>query len=399
MKRFILFLLISFLLFFISCKEKNPFEVDTDLPKETGAGNLPKVIATYPENRSCLYDEEPNTPGIQAVVVITFSDYMDETTINRDAITILNTTTLSTFSPDTIFYNNAARSLYIKSDNWSGSSAFLLSLKADKIKNKFGKPLDGDADNEEDGAPYDDFLLTFWTSGSLPDSCVDILPPKITSLSPDTQRITNPLPQISISFSKNIDTSTLNITTIKLISEDGASLPVNINKNPRWLSFSPRESLIWGKIYTFKLIANEIKAESVKGCPNYILKLDSDNDGPEADEPDFSSYFLLDTITPPTIENVIRESDNFVVRFSTLMDESSLSEERVKGFDSKGYNPGRIVILTENNKTTLYYYFLRPVEGRIKIFISRDCLSKNGRKLDANGNGIGGEVFDDYWNM
>ncbi len=399
MKRVIILFFITVIFCSISCKKgENPLDVNTDLPAGAGAQNLPKVEATYPNNRSLLMDEDNTTPGIQAAIIVTFSDYMDEESFTRDAVLITNTTTLSTFTPETILYLATHRRLYIKSNSWTGSSAFLLTLKSSKIKNTFGAPLDGDGNGKEDGAPYDDKLLTFYTSGSSPDSCVDIFPPQISSIFPDTGRITNRMPMVLVTFNKRMDTLTFSEANVKLQDEMGRSIPINIIRRLNEVSFQPRESLLWDRLYIVKLVSDGIKAESSKGKPGYLRRLDGDGDGCEATEPDFSFYFLLDSIAPPVVWDLTRGADNFRITFSTLMDESSLTETTVRGYDDKGYNGGRIALLTENNRTTLYYYFLRPVAGRIKVFISRDVRSNKGRKLDGNGNGIGGEIFDDYWN-
>ncbi|GEM_PF-850923 len=396
-QKLLAWLLLASCLFVMCKKVDNPLEVDTDLPARFGSSNLFQVIATYPTNRALLVDEDNSLPGIQATVIITFSDYLDEKTI-KDGFSIFNTTTSSPFFADTFYYSGLARKLYIKSSNWTPSSAFLLTLKSDKIKNRFGAALDGDGDGKEDGAPFDNKLLTFYTTGSSPDSCPDITAPRVVSISPDTQRIRSRMPNINITFNKRMDTLTFNDINVKLLDATGSSIPITIMRGLTSVSFQPHDSLLWDRVFTVKLISEGIKAESIKGTISYLRKLDGNFDGPSATEPDFSFYFLLDSIAPPTVANLTRGQNNFLIEFSTLMDERSLTDDNVKGFDDKGYNPGRIVLRTENNRTKLEYYFTRPVEGRIKVLVLRSVKSNKGRNLDVNGNGIGGEIFDDYWN-
>jgi hypothetical protein len=59
--------------------------------------------------------------------------------------------------------------------------------------------------------------------------------------------------------------------------------------------------------------------------------------------------------------------------------------------------PGTFVFLRENGDTKLGYYFSRPVNGSLRAFVAKAVKAKNGRYLDADGNGIGNEPWDDYW--
>lgn len=401
-----LILLIGIILFF-ACKQENLLPpIDTDLPT-VGSGNFPYVSSVSPQNRSILSDDDPDTSGIQASVVVTFSDFMNPESFSGN-VKVMNTTTGDSVPNIKVNYNKEARKLYIRSEGWSSSSAYLLRLITAGIKNRYGTFLDGDRDGIADGSPYDDYLTTFYTSGSASDSCVAIIPPRITAITPDTERITNPQPTITITFSAGMDTTNCAnyITNFKLFkgSPTGDPVPIDtVSCTPIQISFKlkqPSDSLLNGNRYYFVITSANLKAKYPRNTPDYLLPLDSDYDGPEPSEPNFTWYFLYDTIAPPTVSHEpITNGRRF--NFSKRMDETTLTSENIKVFDATGYVPGTFVILnrtTDNVTTSVEYYFERTTNGPIKVFVSKNVKSTKGRMLDSNRNGIGGEDNDDYWN-
>jgi len=401
-----LILLFGVILFF-ACKQENLLpDINTDLPM-TGAGNYPIVQSVSPLNRTLLPDDDTDTSDIQASVVVTFSDFMDEASFSGN-VTVLNTTTNDMVPNIEISYNKEARKLYIRSEGWSSSSAYLLRLVTGGIKNRFGTALDGDRDTIYDGSPYDDYITTFYTSGSDPDSCVATEPPIISSISPDTVRITNPQPAMTINFSTPMDTANISgyLANFKLYkgSETGVAVPIDtVYCTPISIRFKLKneiDSLINGTKYFFTLTSANLKAKYPRNTPDYLLPLDADFDGPEPTEPNFVWYFLYDTLAPPTVSHEpIPNGREF--NFTKRMDETTLTTENIKVFDATGYVPGTFVILnqsTDNVTTSVEYYFERTASPPFKVFVSKNVKSKTGRMLDSNGNGIGGEDKDDYWN-
>jgi hypothetical protein len=401
-----LILLFGVILFF-ACKQENPFPAyDPDLPT-IGAGNFPYVMSVDPANRGLLSDDDPDTSGIQANVVVNFSDFMDGATFSGN-VTVTNTTTGDVVPSVVISYNKEARKLYIHSEGWSSSSAYLLRLVSGGIKNRFGTVLDGDRDGKNDGSPYDDYITTFYTSGSASDSCVATTVPIITSISPDTVRITTPQPDMTINFSTGMDTTNLTdfIASFKLHkgSETGDAVPMDtVYCTPYAIQFKLKQasdSLINGTKYFFVINSANLKAKYLRHTPDYLLPLDADYDGPEPTEPNFVWYFLYDTIAPPTVSDDPM-SNGRKFNFSTRMDETTLTAENIKVFDAMGYIPGTFVILnrnTDNVTTSVEYYFERGANVPFKVFVSKNVKSNKNRMLDSNGNGIGGEEKDDYWN-
>jgi hypothetical protein len=402
------FIILIAVLLFIACKQENILPpVNTDLPT-IGAGNFPYVQNVSPQNRALLTDDDPDTSGIQATVVVTFSDFMDPESFSGN-VKVMNTTTGDSVPGIKVSYNKEARKLYVRSEGWSSSSAYLLRLVCGGIKNRYGTILDGNRDGVDDGSPYDDYITTFYTTGSASDSCVPTTPPVITSVSPDTERITNPRPTITITFSTGMDTANLAnyLTNFKLFKGSVAGDPVPIDTvycTPNIISFKLKQtsdSLLNGNKYYFVIKSANLKAKYPRNTPDYLLPLDADYDGPEPNEPDFVWYFLYDTIAPPTVsDEAITNGRRF--NFSKRMDETTLNQENIKVFDATGYVPGTFVILnrTVGNvvMTSVEYYFERTTNGPFKVFVAKNVKSTKGRMLDSNGNGIGGEDNDDYWN-
>jgi hypothetical protein len=320
----------------------------------------------------------------------------------------MNTTTGDMVPSVVISYNKEAKKLYIRSEGWSSSSAYLLTLVTGGIKNPYGTPLSRYPDCVYHGSPYDDFITTFYTNGSDPDSCVADSSPRITSISPDTARIENPQPVMSINFSKAMDTTDLTeyIGSFKLHKNSltGDAVPMDtVFCTPYSIQFKLKQasdSLINGTMYYFVINSANLKAKYPRHTPDYLLPLDADYDGPESTEPNFVWYFLYDTIAPPVVSNVEEITNGRRFNFSKRMDETTLTAENIKVFDATGYVPGTLVIVnrnTDNTTTSVEYYFERTASGSFKVFVSKNVKSINGKMLDSNGNGIGGEEKDDYW--
>jgi hypothetical protein len=135
--------------------------------------------------------------------------------------------------------------------------------------------------------------------------------------------------------------------------------------------------------------------------PDYLQVLDGDQDGPEADEPDSIWYFYTeDTLgndEPPHVSVVDKITGGVKISFDQRMEGSSLNTNRVRVYDQVGYIPGELVVYNDGGNGFCEYYFARPIQGSLDLFVSREVLSEDNLKLDSNYNGIGGEFDDDYW--
>ena len=395
MRRVILLIIPAIL--FVSCPE-NPLE---EFPlTETGAGNLLVVTSATPNNGQELKDDDPNTSGIQATVTINFDDYVDEATLTTSNIEILNTTTGSSLTGFEISYNADARNLYIRYEDWPDDAAYLLTLKT-AITNTFGSPLDGDGDNIDDGSPYDGFLTTFYTGAGSGD-LVPISPPTVTDATPPQENNQDHLPTITITFSTTMDTTTLTTSSINLLDSDSNSISIQrTGVSPTQVSFQPTDSLDNFEKYYVVIKSSQVKASYPSNTPSYLFILDSDQDGPEADEPDSVWYFYTDDTTgndePPHVSSATKITGGVKFTFDQRMDKTSINTSRVRVYDEIGYIPGKLVVYNDGNNGFCEYYFSRSTQGNIDVFVSKEVTSEDKLKLDSNNNGIGGEFDDDYW--
>lgn len=379
------------------CQEpQNLLDADFGLPLGTGAGNLPEVSTVSPGNRQEVLDDNSELSGIQATVVVNFSDYMDEAGFEGSVI-VMNTTTGTAVSGLELSYNPEARKLYIRHREWSGNSAYLLVLTSTGVKNRWGEPLDGNGNGTSEGRPYDDALSTFYAANNSAESCVATVAPKVSGIEPDTVRIQDTMPVITVDFDAEMDTSTLNAANFTLKGESGSSIQLNrVGVGPYSVSFQPGSALRYGNRYFLTVSSAGVKADAPDNTPTHLLTLDGDGDEPESGEPDFGSYFLVDTVSAPTV-SASEITRGIAFDFSLKMDTASLTPERVRAFDELGYVPGSLVF--RNNSKRVEYYFSRPVQGMLSASVGRDAKSTQGVMLDGEPvpNGIGGEPWDDYW--
>jgi len=404
MKRLLILTGILFLV--IACqKAENILSPDPDLPQGTGAGNLPQVTSITPTNYTQMTDQDASTPGIQGLITVLFSDYMDPTTLTADKVVILDVRTGTTISSSLITteYYSEIRTWYISISDVPDSGSFLLRLisGADGIKNVYGSPLDGDEDGVADGTPYDDYHSTFWTA-PLSDTLVATIQPTIDYFSPDTEAVNNTQPLIVIGFPgiTPMDTNTLSLSNIKLADEGGSSISLTIvSRDPYGITLQPTNPLTTGKNYTITISCKNIKRLGDSRTPSYLLALDGDNDGPEESEPDLQSYFRIDDPNNvPKVQSLNSITNGVVITFTRLIDNATINSNNIMVYDNTGYIPGdmRVYTNTAGDRTIIDYYFKRAPGGGRRVFVSKELKATNGYKFDGNGNGIGGEPWDDY---
>ncbi|MGB9719883.1 MAG: hypothetical protein ACPL28_00165 [bacterium] len=403
----LIFLGLSFLLVIACQKAENILSPDPDMPQGIGAGNLPTVTSITPVNYTQMTDQNGSTPEIQGLITVSFSDYMDPASVtNKDNIVILDVRTNATISSNLITteYYPEIKTLYISISNVPDSGSFLLRLVSGSsgMKNIYGSPLDGDNDDFADGTPYDDYHSTFWTA-PLSDTLVATFQPTIDNFAPDTIATNNTTPQIQIGFPaiSPMDTNTLNTNNIKLAEESGGSVTLNIvSRDPYGIVLQPQNPLTTGRNYTITVVCNNIKRLGDSKTPAYLLRLDGNDDGPEETEPDLQSYFRVDDPNnPPRIQSVTAiGTSGVMITFTRLTDNSTINANNIMVYDNSGYVPGdmRIYTNTGGDRTIVDYYYKRTIGGGRRVWISRQVQATNGYNLDGNGNGIGGEPWDDY---
>ncbi len=367
------------LLLALGCKGENELSPDPDMPQGIGAGNLPSVISINPADGSEMTDQDASTPGIQGLITVRFTNYMDESSLISNNVIILDVRTNTTIATDKITteYYPEIKTLYVSISDVPDSGSFLLRLVSGEngMKNTYGSPLDGDNDGLPDGTPYDDYHSTFWTA-PLSDTLVLTLQPTIIGFSPDTVALNDNQPLISITFSVStpMDTLTLNTGNVKLQDQDGNPVSLNlISRNLFGIVLQPANPLATGKNYTITLVCNNIKRLGDSKTPEYLLRLDGDNDGPEQSEPDLQSYFRVDDPNnPPRIVNVSAIGNTGVtITFSRLIDNATITANNINVYDNSGYVPGemRIYTNTAGDRTLIDYYFKRTIGGGRRVWI------------------------------
>jgi hypothetical protein len=394
------------LLLVIACqKAENILEIVPGSPDATGAGNLPWITNIDPANMGQLVDQDAGQSGIQGMIIVTFSDVMDDQTMTASNIEVKNTTTNSNVTISDVEYYPEVNQLYIYIDDAPSGSAFLIRLNCDNMTNNFGSPLDFDRDNNADGSPYDDYLSTFWTTGST-DTLVSTIWAQIQDIDPYLSRTILQQPIITIDFANTgvfgLDTNTLVTGNFSLVSGTGTSYPLQrMSVSGSQVQLQPTGNLPFGQNYTLTITCGNIKKLVKSTTPNYIKVLDGDADGPESAEPDTGGYFRVDTLIPPTITSVssMPGDEGATFTFSDLIDQATISLNTVMVYDSYGFVPGNLRIYTDagNNYTMVDYYYKRtisPVNRR--AFVSKDVEGENGYQFDGDGNEIGGESWDDY---
>ncbi|MGQ9465418.1 MAG: Ig-like domain-containing protein [bacterium] len=404
--RKIIYLGLSILIVLACEKAENILSPDPDMPQGIGAGNLPTVTSISPVNYTQMTDQDASTPGIQGLITVTFSDFMDAASLTNDNIIILDVRTNSKIASDKIKpeYYPEIKTLYISISDVPDSGSFLLRLVsgATGMRNTYGSPLDGDNDDFADGTPYDDYHSSFWTA-PLSDTLVATFQPTISNFSPDTIATNNTQPFISIEFPivSPMDTLTLNTTNIQLSEEGGGPVSLNlISRDFYGVVLQPVNPLTMGRNYTITVKCNNIKRLGDSKTPVYLLRLDGDEDGPEETEPDLQSYFRVDDPNnPPRVQNVSAIGNSGVmITFTRLLDNSTITPSNIKVYDNTGYVPGDMRIYTNNagDRTIIDYYYKRTIGGGRKVFVAKEVKATNGYNLDGNGNGIGGEPWDNY---
>jgi len=403
MKKLLIFAIALFLI--VACeKAENLLGIDPSLPDSTGAANQPVVAAISPTNGGQLDDQNSTVSGIQGQIEITFSDYMDEGTMVPANIEILNTITNSALTTGiTTEYFPEIKKLFIYLDLVPDASAYLLTLK--DMRNSYGTRLDFDEDNIDDGTPYDDYLSTFYTEGFLAtgDSLVATHWPGIDDIDPYLERTANQQPVITVDFVNvsffGIDEATLIPGNFELVSSGGSVYALDaISTTGSQVRLQPTGNLPYGYNYTLTIKCANIKIIAKSTTPDYIVILDGNSNGPEANEPDTGGYFRVDTIIPPHV-NVSNITNGAKFTFTKKMDETTLIFTNLKVFDDQGFVPADIRIYPNagDTYTMVDFYFQRPIVGSKKAFVSKDVKGENGYGFDGNGNEIGDEPWDDFY--
>ena len=396
----LLILTCSLLLVMACQKAANDLVVNEDLTLGTGAANLP--TATFsPTAYGEIVDQYSVPAGIQGKIEVTFSDYMNQASVtNLGNISLLNTTTgTAVASGITTEYFPDIRKLYIYIDPIPADGKYLLRLTAGMV-NTYGQPLDFDGDNDIDGA-YDDYLIPYWTQAANADTFVIPVQPTVATFSPDTGATIVQQPFIAITFAGGpMDTFTLNTANITLANEGGSAQTLNlISRNQTGVVLQPASALPTAANYRITVKCDAIRRLGDHATPAEYLKLDGNGDGPEAAEPDLQSIFRVDDPALPlhVISVTAIGTAGVLFTFEDLVDEATISQATIAVYDNAGFVPclpPRIYTNGAGTQTLVEYYFQRTTGAGRNGWVSKDLKGQNGYFFDGDGNGIGGEPWD-----
>lgn len=400
----LLFLALGLAIIVACQKGDNALIIDPDSPLGTGDGGLPQVASIDPAYGGQLFDESSNQTGIQGQITVVFDNYMDPATITAANVSILNVRTNDEIDPAdmSVEYFQEIRTMYIWLDLVPDSGMFLIQLTSGGMRNTYGSPLDFDGDDVADGSPYDDFHSVFYTAPIVVDTPMVLVQPMITGFTPDTIATSATQPLIQLDFNLPMDTSTLNNSTITLTDEGGDERSLNVvAKTLTSITLQPASALADEENYTITVACDDIRMHrglTDARTPEYFLKLDGDEDGPEQNEPDLTSYFRVDDPNaPPHLTSVVDiGSSGATITFSRLLEDATVNRDNIKIYDAVGYVPGdlRIYTNTAGDRTIVDYYYLRTVGSGLHAYLLIGLQGTNGYYFDGNGNGIGGEPWD-----
>jgi N-acetylmuramoyl-L-alanine amidase len=229
----------------------------------------PTIVSTDPINNDSLY------PGMKNVT-ITFSRPINKSTVTSNIV----------FNPDvspSLSWSNGDRTLTINTANFVNDTVYQIILKG-AIEDNYGHQLDGNGD----GTSGDDYTFNIRTE------VVDILPPVVTNVYPDSNKADVELkPIIGVAFDEPLKTSTVS-SNVKIIRNStqtaitGFITKYYIVNGKSVLNFFITTPLIENETYTIKILAgvqdiygnpteNDFTSEFSTGISNYVSQTIIDN--------------------------------------------------------------------------------------------------------------------------
>jgi len=384
---------------FLGCgKKANPLNPGTGAgPAEAGAG-LPHVTSV------CSSDGDSLLSNSDQIVVV-FDKPMDPATVSGSTISVAAYGRESGTKAGTItYYRETNRAVFVPSANFVDSSAYVVTVTTSAHDLK-GNPLDGNGNNFAEAAAYDNFRGALYSNGG-GGRIPDLTPPRVDDWQPQENTVDSSA-QIYLRFHSNdLNTGTLNTSTITLWDVDRGSqvgLP-----SPHVVQDSTGMGVtfvLFNGVPLSQGTVYRVKA-SVDIKDNSGYSLDGNGNGRQEvalyDEVSwlFCTQIVGGNTTPPAKSSHSISGLVLTVYFSNgPMDGGTLNENTVKlytGSNKTGYIPGTVRQTFDGNGFT-YSLENAPSSGNLYVWINRNVQNSIGAnaglkfKLDANGNGIGGE--------
>ena len=406
-----LIIMVGLPLIFYGCKKKaNPFEADSDLGNNPPADNLVTVTIT----------PTADSIAVDTLFIITFSDFMNKGSVETAGnITVLNVANNNSVAIN-VEYEVETRKAYVSpADSFPDDTGLLLTITRNVI-NRSGISIDGDVDGVDDGMPYDERKAKFYTGGGV--ALFDrtrISPPTIDDVDPDTEGDVPLNTTFTVEFDEGVnpmDVTTLIAQNFSLFEtfNPGNTVPLEVvNTGDDFIELRRLggTDLTVATQYTFRLLGGTIKAmpDTTGNTTSYLLNLDTDDDGPEANEPDFEFDFITEENsadgTPPWVSGPPPDpvfGPDFSVTFSEAMDIATFTSNNIRVFRTVGMVPLTGSIIPFTDKTGFRFTLENALPGtNYTLFISSQVRDDSPAKwqLDEpppSGNGVGGEETDDF---
>jgi hypothetical protein len=356
-----------------------------------------------------MADLSGTVADIQGEVVLTFSKYLDPSTINFTNISMdMQPTT------GTIAYYPELKKVVING-TWTNSNAWHKITIKPGLHSVAGLPIDGNGNGKQDGSPYDDIVVIFGTGDttSAPGGAgarPDLVHPKLTSAYPLYVGYVAIYPTLYFQFDANdVDTNTVR-TSATLKDENGVtkslkSAGTNWNGSRLRVYFQPTapdSPLVYDKAYTWSINLNTVQDthnnKAIWLNYGYVSSL------PVVTYP-FRTIWNTGNRDPLHYSTNSVSGNEVVIAFDDSLDYTTFSTNAVKLFKGSagtlsGQVYGRLYYQPSDVPAHQIRFTLEnaaPGSGTYTMYIARYVKDNEGLFLDGNGNGIGGESGANTW--
>lgn len=393
-------LAISGLLVFSCSKDDNPFNPDKGGYNSEEQENVSFITSIDPGDTEEIEDANPSTSEVEGEIVVYFECFMNENTINTSNIVVRDTTNGNPITgAELTYFPEIKKAVY--RGTFSNDAVFIVTLK-NALENQAGVFFDGNGNGLDDGSPYDDVRYRLYTgTGDVWD--YDFIHPEIDWVSPGTTNGVDSLPTITVKFTdSDIDTSKLNLSNFNLMktsNQVAVSCTLLTAASDR-IRFRPKSNLDQTTQYTVT-----VKCASVKDtCGNVLLGHEDDDPVWIENIPDYTWDFITeatDTLhdgEPPQVINVNPAGNELLVQFDDYMDTSTFTTSNIRVFDGNKQNLVGTIIPEYDERGFRYTLENAIIGTQYTLWISKNVKEQlpGGWYLDGNGNGVGGELDDDY---
>ncbi len=398
------YLIIPFILLLIAgCTFAPSASIDTNNALEAGTSsmNVLGLTSVTPASGSALTDNDPNENDIQEIIYIVFDRFLTDAVVTETGFELTEENNAASISDFTIEYQKEFNRVKIAA-TFDDDGAYMLRLQADDIVSENGDFLDGNGNGINDGSPYDDIMLTYYTGTGWQDF-KDYTHPYLWDFGPTWGNVsTNG--QFWVDFDEPMDSASV-VENIGLYDDSGDRMN---NDTLVWMS--------WDK-ETYQFMMDDIDdmsmfyvtltcAEITDSAGNVMIPYNMEyiTDTPE----DFTYYFMTrdddptEDDVPLHVTGVAVNNDYLEIFFDDTLDVTTLTNDNILvyylgGASEDYYIPGEI-ILSDDAQGVLYSLtnYDNSLGYTLKVVVKTGVKDDAGFMLDNNWSYIGGEVYDPF---